>query len=490
MSYSNKRPNILLITTDQQRADCLGVAGHPCLHTPHIDQLAYEGVRFENAYADCPICIPARTTMITGIQAHHYGMPSYSDQYRVKREREKFLGSLITSAGYQTQLVGKTHWHTDPSFRAGFEHVDFIARLLKEQLVKTGYAYNQTGIGVNELTPGLSRLPPELHATNWIVDKSIDFLETREQGQPFFLWASFCDPHPPLVALEPYYSMYDNDDIPDPVESEWSKDDECPYAHYIVKHRMKVGRIPKNRMRKLRSVYYGMITYVDHQLGRLFGKIMRDKEWDNTLVIFTSDHGEFLGDHGSAWKTSFCESAACVPFIIRAPKWMNIKPGIVSEALVEHADILPTLCEIAGTKIPKDVTGKSLMGIVKGDNKHVRDLMHGYIDDDGKFGGVHMLHDGRYKYTYYIDDGKELLFDVSKDRNDQYPLSGEALERMRKLLVQHLSEEGHEHVQDGKLINLGRQKPPLNEVLSRTSAGLGGLAVMSNICRDHLTFHL
>ncbi|MBD3331449.1 sulfatase-like hydrolase/transferase, partial [candidate division GN15 bacterium] len=114
-------PNILLITSDQHRGDCLGSAGHSCIRTPHLDRLSYAGVRFPNAYSNCPVCVPARTAIITGRDARSNGCPSYRDSYRVDRPRESFLGSVITAAGYQTCLLGKTHWHTPISFRAGFE---------------------------------------------------------------------------------------------------------------------------------------------------------------------------------------------------------------------------------------------------------------------------------------------------------------------------------------------------------------------------------
>ncbi len=117
------KPNVLFVTSDQHRADTLGCAGHPCVRTPHLDKLAQMGIRFDRAYADCPVCIPARTTLVTGIQAHVYGKPDYAIDYRIERRRELFLGSLLTQAGYQTQIMGKTHWHTEPSFRGGFEGV-------------------------------------------------------------------------------------------------------------------------------------------------------------------------------------------------------------------------------------------------------------------------------------------------------------------------------------------------------------------------------
>ncbi len=166
-----KKPNILFVTTDQQRADSLGCEGHPCVRTPHLDLLAAEGVRFTQAYSDCPVCIPARTTLVTGLQSHRYGMPEYSESYRIERDRELFLGSLMTAAGYQTCLIGKSHWHTEPHFRGGFEtwvRFEGFERERREKVPRGAWP----GIGGNELSASLSPFPPELCTTNWAVTKA------------------------------------------------------------------------------------------------------------------------------------------------------------------------------------------------------------------------------------------------------------------------------------------------------------------------------
>ena len=317
------RPNILLITSDQHRSECLGCAGHPSIQTPHLDQLAFEGIRFTNAYSDCPICIPGRTTLITGIQSHIYGMPSYAEKYRIERPREKFLGSLVTAAGYQTELLGKKHWHTDPSFRAGFELAGGLRGLKREQLRYSGQAHGTTGVGANECFATRSHYPPHLYRTNWLTDEAIDFVNQRDKTQPFFLWVSYQDPHPPIVIHEPFYSMYDNDIIPNPVMPEWALPEKCPRA--VHEHRTMYNSCPMtlNAVRKARSTYYGVITNLDFQLGRLFGAMMQQGVWEDTLVLYTTDHGEHLGDYGDLAKSSFFEVSGNLPFIVRPPKAMR-----------------------------------------------------------------------------------------------------------------------------------------------------------------------
>ena len=446
------KPNILFITTDQQRPE-LGVTGHPCLRTPHLDMLSKEGIIFNRAYTDCPVCIPARTTMITGIQSHKYGKPEYCEEYRINRGREKFLGSLMTKAGYQTRLIGKTHWHTEPDFRAGFETVFNEAFKENEHIRKYGHIQS-TGIGANELSPTLSNCPEEMQDPNWCIGKSIDFLDReRESSQPFFLWTSIIRPHPSNAAREPYYSMYNNEDIPEPVFPEWSKEGNCPYAVEFIRAGNAHAHMTKKAKRKARGVYYGMITQIDHQLGRLFGALTRHGLWDNTIVIFTTDHGEHLFDYGTCFKGTFLEPSARLPFIARFPKNMKTNRGNSSDALIELADLLPTFCEIADIDTPEDITGKSIMPLVYGNKNSVHDFIHGQIENS------HMFHNEQYKYLYFADDGAELLFDKSSDKMDEFNLAGDEtlIEPLRKAFIKHLESENHKHIKSGKLLNLNKK---------------------------------
>jgi len=452
-----KRPNIIFITTDQLRADSVGYAGHVCARTPHIDMLTHEAVVFEQAYSDCPVCIPARTTMITGIQSHHYGMPSFAKDHRIERERALFLGSLMTRAGYQTMLVGKSHWHTEPSFRAGFETWSQFSRLMRKRQNFSGRSDNISGIGANDFSPTLSPYPREMNTTVWAVDESLDLLQERDQTQPFFLWTSLTEPHPKAAVHEPYYSMYDNEDIPDPVFGDWASDETCPYALRKLRIGNAHAHLTKNAMKKARGVYYGMITNIDHQVNRLFQYLRHNGLWENTIIVYTADHGEHLGDHGTFFKSSFLESSARLPMIVYVPKAFGGRQGVRSRALVQLADLLPTFCEIAGIEAPEDVDGRSIMPLLKGETKDIRVYLHGQIDN------CHMFHTGEYKYLYFADDGKELLFQPATDPNDLKDLSNDKtlLEPIRKQFIEHLQRENHLHVTDeGTLTNYKKKVQP------------------------------
>lgn len=470
----HSRPHILLVTSDQHRADSLGGEGHPCIWTPHLDKLALDGVRFSRAYSDCPVCIPQRTAWVTGIKSHVYGMPAYSEKYRIDRARDLFLGSLITQAGYQTHLVGKTHWHTDPSFRAGFEQVvsfDILARQISRETGRIGC--NFSGLGNNEMNPGASLLPPHLYSSDWAVDRTLEFLENRDQTQPFFLWLSLTDPHPPNLIHEPYFSLYDRAEIPEPNVPAWLNSEQCPGS--LRTHFKKHARPPLSpaELRKARGVYYGKITNLDHQLGRLIGALQYQELWSNTLVVYLSDHGEMLGDFGATSKSNFLDPAARIPLIVRPPDDWECARGSVYRGVVGGDDLLPTLCTAAGAAIPKDVTGVNLLPVCRDLHTPVHEFLHGQIEMQ------HMLHDGRWKYLYDAQDGGELLFDLETDPLERDPVKDVALiARYRARLVEHLTANGHEHAAQGKLLANVREPSPLAQPIAL--AGLSALGAGNN----------
>ncbi len=452
-SHRNK-PNILFITSDQQRGDCLGCMGHPCVRTPHLDMLAKEGVLFTQAHSDCPVCIPARTTMITGVQSSIYGMPSYAEKHRIVRDRRDFLGSIMTSAGYQTCLVGKSHWHTEPDFAGGFETWISFSQMDREIRRHAGI-FAEHGIGANEFSPALSSLNPAFHSTNWVMGKGMDFLEDREKARPFFLWLSMIDPHPAAAIHEPYYSMYDGEDIPAPRIPEWSTATDCPYAIRKLQAGNSHDHMTRKAVEKAHGVYYGKITNIDHQLGRIFGWLKSHGLWDSTLILYTSDHGELLGDCGTYFKANFIEGAAHIPMLAKFPAGVGARKNSKTGAVVGPDDLLPTFCEIAGAPAPRDASGKSLLPLARGEASRLREYYHGQIDNQ------HMILDENYKYLYFADDGREMLFDRSGDPYDMHDLSSEKASicrGCRAKLEKTLKDKGSPHIRNGKLVNL-KTKP-------------------------------
>lgn len=420
-----KRPNILLITTDQHRGDCCGSAqrAHPVM-TPHLDQLAAEGVRFERAYSDGPVCIPARMTIMTGKCAYTHGVTAYGE-FRMPEAAHQTLPGRLASAGYQTHAAGKMHFYP-PRQRNGFDRMRLVPEDYINWLEGTPYAglYRGHGIGGNEIHPAFSAVPAEYTATHWTVQESIDFLRQRDPEAPFFMWTSFEAPHPPYDPVESYVRLYDGVQIPEPFIGDWTKGDKAPNWVINRYRAFNLERQPPSVIQAARKHYYAQITHIDYQLGRLFGELKSQKLWEDTVILFTSDHGELLGDHGMFHKNCYYEGSARVPFILRVPQQYESswKPGAVVDAPVQLADIYPTFMELAGCSKTDDRTDRDGMDLSRIAKEALEGRwIYGFLD--GENGGLHMATDGRWKYLYYVWGGTEQLFDLHEDPNECHNLA-------------------------------------------------------------------
>lgn len=443
----NSRPNILMITTDQQRADCLGIekSKHPVM-TPHMDQLAAEGVRFDRAYSDCPLCIPARTTIMTGKSAYHHGVDT-NGEFRIPEISDDTLPGRLTAAGYQTHAAGKMHF-TPPRNRNGFERMRLLPEDYVNWLESTPHRgmYRGHGLGGNEVYPVYSAVPAEYTANHWTVEESIEFLRQRDTNSPFFMWTSFEAPHAPFDPPESYVRLYDGIKINSPVENNWSDKEMIPdwVQRRIWSH--KLDELSEEVIRAARKHYYAQITHIDYELGRLLGELQSQEIWDDTIILFTSDHGEMLGDHGLFHKSCFYEPSSRVPFILKIPdRWnKSWSPGSVVSTPVMLADIYPTLLDAADCLTDNDRInreGKSIMR-VKNEERHI----YGYVNHAGK---SYMVTNGKWKYIYYPEGGTEQLFHLENDQDESTNLIGNTdsnvilkLEEYRNLLIEKFSSIG------------------------------------------------
>lgn len=451
------KPNIVLITADQWRGDCLGWlrSRHPVM-TPHIDQLASEGALFRQAYADCPVCMPQRATILTGQAASRFGLP-HNFTVRTPVEAATGLpGRLAREAGYQTEAIGKMHWVPDRA-RMGFEHVRLHPNDYVIWLEGTPYAgmYRGHGLGGNEVYPVTSAVPEPYTHTHWVVEEAIRFLLQRDPEAPFFLWMIFEAPHSPFDPPAPFDSLYDRLTVPDPVWGDWAKGAGYPPDFTARRIVAKYDLLRPEVIRESRRRYYGQVTHIDYQLGRFLGELKTRGLYDDTAIIFTADHGEHLGDHGIFGKTTFLRGSGDVPLVVRPPRGLPLAhQALEIDAPALTVDLHPTILELAGLAARQDCDGRSLLpALATGEGDPARIICGEYGREDG----TAMACDGRYKYVYYARGGVEQLFDVAADPDNLINLADDPAqagvkERLRAHLISYLEGFGRPLVAQGELV--------------------------------------
>ena len=455
MATTPDRPNILLVTSDQQRYDTCGPLAPPFMRTPHFDHLAREGIAFSRAYADCPLCVPSRISIMTGQYVFSHGNPSNGPTTGTIDNRAS-LPSRLRALGYQTAAIGKMHFGPERA-RHGFDEMILPADYYIA-MRNAGHALQpmRHGLGQNELYPGLATVPEAMTLTAWIADQCVSYVkERRDPTAPFFLWCSFSKPHPPLDPPEPYYSMYRACDIPEPVYGDWSGDDQAPEAFKRLRQSWSVDLIPKQVIREARAAYYGLITHVDYAMGRVFAALQDLNLFNDTLILYTSDHGEYLGDHHAGAKSFFHEPSAHVPMVLRLPKpWADRRHGTTCASVVTLADVLPTLVSAAGGAPPEGIDGTDLAAVARGDLEPRPFLVAtGPSIDDPPYLGIT---DGRWKYIYWPEGASDQLFDLETDPRELRNLAGNAEHaairlNLRDRMEAWLQAHGQSWLQDGQL---------------------------------------
>jgi len=472
------RPNILFICVDQWRADCLAFAGHPVVETPHLDRLAQGGFHFSQAYSATPTCVPARAAIFTGLDQRHHGFVGYHDGLDWKYEVT--MPGLLAEAGYHTQCVGKMHVHP-PRNLMGFHNVvlhdgylhrqrgkrdeyglyDDYTPWLREKMGRQDVDYIDTGVGCNGYVARPWIYDEMLHPTSWVTTQGIDFLRRRDPSKPFFLTLSYHRPHPPLDPPGHYLERYMSKELPDLPVGDWVDFGLPPGGHDSpVPH-------DQAQMDLARRAYYAQITHIDHQINRMIMGLFEAGVWDNTAVLFVADHGDMLYDHNQIAKAQPFDGSARVPWLLRLPPnnpWAGGQRVATVERVVELRDILPTFCELGGIEVPEMVDGKSVLPLCEGEEKGWREYIHGEHTSGER--SNQWLTDGREKYIWYTQTGRELLFNLVSDPTELHDLSKKKAKQTaswRKRLVQALEGREEEFVRDGELV-IGRpQNPTLSE---------------------------
>ncbi len=442
-----KQPNILWICTDQQRFDSLGCYGNEYVHTPNLDRLAENGVLFERCYAQNPVCTPSRSSFLTG---------RYPRTTRCRQngqsipESETLIPKVFSDAGYICGLSGKFHLSAcHPSVcKTNERRVDDGYSLFNWSHDEKGlWPANEYRNWLNEIdveyqTKLLNEskyveigMPEEYHQTTWCVNRAINFIESCQPYDiPWFFSLNIFDPHapfnPPLEYLERYLKQID--DIPEPnyVEGELENKPVFQkleyYEGYNSRKEYKAAEMNAADHKYARAAYWAMIDLVDKQVGRLIDLLENKGLLDNTIIIFMSDHGELLGDHGMYYKGPFFyEPSIRVPLIISSPSLLKNRR---QKALVELVDIAPTLLDAAGIKHPEGMQGRSFWNILIDDKQkdfHRKDVYCEYYNSlpwNNPHAYGTMVLTERYKLVAYhgLDNGE--LYDLKNDPNETYNL--------------------------------------------------------------------
>ena len=434
-ALAGSKPHLLLLMSDQHRGDCLGCAGHPVLRTPNLDRIAGEGVRFRHAYSSTPTCTPARTGLLTGLGPWDHGMLGYG---KLAMRYRSELPRALHEDGYSTFAIGKLHYAPQRNVH-GFDGalLDESGRVESPDFRSDYRAWfateapnldpDATGIGWNDYTAKPYVLPERLHPTRWTGDCAVRFIETYRRAEPFFLKVSFARPHSPYDPPQRFWDRYEAAPIPPATHAAWS---EKYRGRNSDRDDIWHGDAGPEAVRRARQGYYGSVTFVDEQIGRILEALEKQKVLDETLILYLSDHGDMTGDH-FLWRKSYAyEPSARIPFLLRMPSGGR---GQISDVPVEVRDVFRIL------------TRRQLPA------REFIDLEHDVCYDRSNHWNA--LTDGKTKYIYHAMDGEEQLFDLAADPMETRPLDDSARLRLwRARMIEHLQPRGEKFVKGGTLV--------------------------------------
>lgn len=459
-----KRPNILILYTDQQRWDALGVSGNRDVSTPNLDKLASEGVNFTHHFVQNPVCMPSRISMLSGrypssLGITHMGVPV--------PEATVTLPHMLKQYGYRTANIGKLHFlphanrdHRLPHPAYGFDHMEiadepgvyedayraWARRKAPEQMdgvsagippmtrvwqramgIDDGVAHRGDPAGRHDFD-GAIPFPADDSLTHsaFVGEQTIEFIE-QSGDEPFLCIAGFYSPHAPWLVPQTFLDLYDPDklslpEFPDHINAQRPQEPEAPFSD--------------EQLRRARQGYYAMISEVDHYVGAILNSLEASGKRGNTILVFTSDHGEWLGErlrYGKGYPAD--DAVSRVPLIVSAPDGRRAR---AHNGVVEAVDIVPTLLELAGIQIPTFLQGESLARVVEGGGDPQKSIA--LTEGDG----WKCLRTKRYRYLVHAD-GRENLWDIDADPGAYFNVAADgdyagALADCRKLLIQRLLE--------------------------------------------------
>lgn len=428
----NKQPHILFLFTDQQRRDTIHALGNERICTPALDEIARESVVFEQCYTPAPVCVPARLSMFAGQYPGRTGCCNNNRSYCYTGEG---FYSEFTKHGYQSCCVGKMHHCKDPYGLMGFEQrytqeelshpKDDYTRFIVESPYRHVFDYNGMRSEMYYI-PQISQLPAEYHPTQWVGDQSVQFIQNCDPNRPMFLMSSFIHPHPPFAPPAPWNKMYRTESV-DPYMPETPEEFDAFMSDRFTLKKMGISR---QDLTLLRNYYYSCISFVDFQIGRIIQALKDRGMYENTIVVFSSDHGEMLGDFGTMGKRSMLDGAAHIPLLMRIPG----VPAMRRTDVCSLVDIAPTLLSCSGIEYDNtEYDGLNLFGA----RKHT-EVYSQY--STGK-NGVYMVATNHDKLVYHGPTQQYYYFDQIPEDTNKYSSGTSRIQNLQQLLNTYMRKD-------------------------------------------------
>jgi len=445
------RPNILVIMSDEHNHRIAGFAGNALARTPNLDRLAASGVTFENCYTNSPLCVPSRLVFTAGKYIHRTG--AWANSSELPRADYPSLPSILNQAGYESWLCGKQHYAA--TRRYGFTEIGNMNRGVKDGRITRRAAGDTSSsrVGVRQRIAGIAvgDTSTVMSHDRAVTKGVVDFLNRREAaGRPFFLFAGFLSPHFPLTVprsyLEHYQGKVGMPNLPAGLV------ERLPLNYQHLRRGFGLDEFDEATTRRGREHYYAFTEWMDAQVGAVLDALSRRPFARDTVVIYTTDHGENMGEHGLWWKNCLFDHAARIPLIVNWPeRW---KGAARRRGVCSMVDLVQTIAELGGARAPEDWNGHSLTGVLDNAKARWKDMAVSQYYAHNIASGFAMIRQGGWKYIYHSapDAAHPVvreLYDLARDPDELRNLAGEPkhrrrIERMHVALVKELGEHPDE----------------------------------------------
>lgn len=395
--------HILFILTDQQRKDTIGAYGNPTVQTPNLDALARESTVYGNCYTSSPVCVPARFSLFTGQYCNRHGNSNNNPDNAYKGDG---FYAALTASGYESCAIGKMHHTVDPYGLMGFDRritQEEIAHPLDDytKFIRANYPWVYDYHGMRSemyYVPQISQLPAKDHPTQWIGDRAVEYIRDYESDRPMMLMASFIHPHPPFAPPAPWQKLFRDDPLPPYVPE---KEDVDTFRELMNKGSCERLQISHQDLCRQKNFYHACVSFVDYQIGRIIDALKEKGMYEETMIVFTSDHGDMMGDYGYTGKRTMVDASTNTPLMVRYPG----KAPARCDKPCSIVDIPPTILSYAGVDYdPADFDGLDLFG----------EKRHDVVFSQYSCGpdGTYMVTDGKKKLVYKAKIDRYFYFDT------------------------------------------------------------------------------